>query len=100
MKNRLFLLLLLLTGFIQFVQAQVPGGVCNWDNDKKAAIVLTFDDWSPGHSPIVVPELQSRGLNATFFVMNTTASYSWPQIIAAAGNGNEIGNHTKTHPNN
>lgn len=100
MKNRLFLLILLMTGFFQFVQAQVPGGVCNWDNDKKAAIVLTFDDWSPGHYPIVVPELQSRGLNATFFVTNTTGSYSWPQIITAANNGNEIGNHTKTHPNN
>ena len=98
MKNRLFLSMLLLIGFFQFVQAQVPGGVCNWDNDKKAAIVLTFDDWSPGHYPIVVPELQSRGLNATFFVTNTTGSYSWPQINATQANGNEIANHTKTHP--
>jgi len=77
MKNSLLLSMLLLIGFFQFVQAQVPGGICNWDNDKKAAIVLTFDDWSPGHYPIVVPELKSRNLNATFFVMNTTASYSW-----------------------
>lgn len=85
---------------MHIVQAQMPNAICNWDNDRKAAIVLTFDDWSPGHSPIVIPELQSRGINATFFVMNNTASYSWSQIIAAANNGNEIGNHTKTHPNN
>ena len=97
MKNSLLLSMLLLIGFFQFVQAQVPGGICNWDNDKKAAIVLTFDDWSPGHYPIVVPELKSRNLNATFFVMNTTASYSWPNIITTASYGNEIGNHTKTH---
>lgn len=83
---------------IYMVQAQIPGGVCNWDNDRKAAIVLTFDDWSPGHSPIVVPELKSRGLHATFFVMNQTASYSWSQINLAFANGNEIANHTKTHP--
>jgi peptidoglycan/xylan/chitin deacetylase (PgdA/CDA1 family) len=80
------------------LHAQIPNAVCNWDNDRKAAIVLTFDDWSPGHSPIVVPELASRSLHATFFVMNSTASYSWSQINVAKSNGNEIANHTKTHP--
>lgn len=92
---------LLITYFLismYVAQAQIPGGVCNWDNDRKAAIVLTFDDWSPGHSAIVVPELQSRSLHATFFVMNQTASYSWGQINTAFANGNEIANHTKTHP--
>ncbi|ABG60575.1 polysaccharide deacetylase family protein [Cytophaga hutchinsonii] len=80
------------------LQAQIPGGICNWDNDKKAAIVLTFDDWSPGHYPIAVPELKSRNLVGTFFATNSTGSYSWPQIRIAAADGNEIGNHTKTHP--
>jgi peptidoglycan/xylan/chitin deacetylase (PgdA/CDA1 family) len=91
----------LLTAYIAsmyMVQAQIPNAICNWDNDRKAAIVLTFDDWSPGHSAIVVPELASRNLNATFFVMNQTASNSWSQINVAAANGNEIANHTKTHP--
>lgn len=91
----------LITAYIAsmyLVQAQIPNAVCNWDNDRKAAIALTFDDWSPGHSAIVVPELASRDLNATFFVMNQTASYSWSQINVAAANGNEISNHTKTHP--
>jgi peptidoglycan/xylan/chitin deacetylase (PgdA/CDA1 family) len=83
------------------VQAQIPGGICNWDNDCKAAIVLTFDDWSPGHYPIVVPELQSRNINATFFVMNTSIAswnHPWPDVVTTASYGNEIANHTKTHP--
>ena len=83
------------------VQAQIPNAICNWDNDRKAAIVLTFDDWSPGHYPIVVPELQNRNLNATFFVMNTSIAswnHPWPDVVTTASYGNEIANHTKTHP--
>jgi peptidoglycan/xylan/chitin deacetylase (PgdA/CDA1 family) len=98
MKKISSLLAVCFSTCIQLAQAQIPGDICNWDNDRKAAIVLTFDDWSPGHSPIVVPELQSRSLHATFFVMNSTASYSWSQINVAHTNGNEIANHTKTHP--
>lgn len=78
-------------------QAQMQHVICNWDNDRKAAIALTFDDWSPGHSPIVVPQLKSRSLHATFFIPNITASYSWAQITIAYNNGNEIANHTTTH---
>jgi peptidoglycan/xylan/chitin deacetylase (PgdA/CDA1 family) len=83
-------------------QAQIPGGVCNWDNNRKAAIVLTFDDWSPGQCPIATPELLKRNLNATFFIITnnvqTWDNCYWPQVLQEVTNGNEIGNHTYTHP--
>jgi peptidoglycan/xylan/chitin deacetylase (PgdA/CDA1 family) len=77
--------------------AQVPGRICNWDDDKKAAVVLTFDDWSPAHYYLVTPELQSRNINATFFIP-TNAVSSWSKVQTVANYGNEVANHSKSHP--
>lgn len=99
-RNLVIILLIVLQGNV--TSAQVPAKICNWQDDKKAAVVLTFDDWSPGHYPIVVPELASRNLNATFFLMLTSVAswnHPWPDVVTAAANGNEMGNHTKNHPN-
>ena len=77
------------------------GSVCKWDNDKKAAVVLTFDDWTAGQLPIVVPELKKRNMRATFYVMRSivgTAQHPWSEVQQAAADGNEIANHTITHP--
>jgi lysophospholipase L1-like esterase len=71
------------------------GRIANWDYNKKAAVVLTFDDWSNGHPKIVVPELKSRNMIATFFV--NSGNCTWADVKIAAANGNEIANHTKTH---
>ena len=38
----------------------------NSHEDNKVAVVLTFDDWSPGHLALVIPELKKRNINATF----------------------------------
>ncbi len=76
---------------------QVPGKICNWDNDKKAAVVLTFDDWSPAHYHLVTPELRNRNINATFFVP-TNAVSDWSQLQAEVSDGNEVANHSKSHP--
>lgn len=86
-----FLFLLITPSF-----ALVPGKVCNWDNDKKAAVVLTFDDWTPGHYYLVTPELRSRNINATFFIP-TNAVSNWSQLQDEVSYGNEIGNHSKSH---
>lgn len=78
------------------------GKICNWKDDKKASVVLTFDDWSPGHYPVVVPELNTRNLKATFFLtLNSVASWNhdWPTVLTTAAAGHEMGNHTSTHPN-
>jgi peptidoglycan/xylan/chitin deacetylase (PgdA/CDA1 family) len=77
------------------------GKICNWDSGKMAAIVLTFDDWSPGHYPIVVPELRNRDLVATFFPIITSIApwnHPWPDVDMTTSYGNEIGNHTRSHP--
>lgn len=98
MRNLVLFLFLFLLSLC--LSAQIPGGLCNWDNNKKAAIVLTFDDWSPGHYPLVVPALSSRNINATFFVTlaQIPSAAEWTKVNTAATNGNEIANHTKTHP--
>lgn len=69
----------------------------NWLDDKKAAVSLTFDDWSPGHPAIVVPELKKRDLIATFFMSNALGIPNWSEVLVADANGNEIANHTKSH---
>lgn len=83
------------------LKAQV-GKICNWKDDKKAAVALSFDDWSPGQYPIVVPELNVRGLKATFFIETSLVAswnHDWPDVITTANAGHEIGNHTVNHPN-
>lgn len=73
--------------------------ISKWLNNKKSATVLTYDDWSPGHGPIGVPNLVSRDLVGTFFITtgNAWLGYSVPQNNVA--NGIEFANHTNTHPN-
>jgi peptidoglycan/xylan/chitin deacetylase (PgdA/CDA1 family) len=100
--KKIVILCILMSCMIQTINAQLPGGICNWYEDKKAATVLTFDDWSPGHYPIVVPELKNRNINGTFFVMlKSIASWNhpWPDLVVTANDGNEIANHTENHPN-
>lgn len=87
-----FVFLLIAPGF-----GQVPGKICNWDNDKKAAVVLTFDDWSTAHYHLVTPELRSRKINATFFIPTVGVS-DWSQLQIEVRDGNEVANHSKTHP--
>jgi peptidoglycan/xylan/chitin deacetylase (PgdA/CDA1 family) len=90
-------ILICLIGNTAFSQV---GTICNWDNDKNAAVVLTFDDWTPGQYPIAVPELKKRNINATFYLIlsSVSSNHPWPDVIKAAFYGNEIANHTQTHP--
>ena len=54
-----------------------------WGN-KKAAVVITYDDAINQHLDNAIPVLDSLGLKATFYVIATT--------------GHELGNHTLYHP--
>lgn len=77
------------------------GGICKWDYDKKAAVVLTFDDWTPGQFPLVVPTLKQYKLVATFFPLTNNiekTDLGWKSAQKTVENGNELGNHTLTHP--
>lgn len=86
-----FILLLLC---VEFSIAQSP-----WRN-KKAAVVLTYDDGYNQQLDNAIPVLDSLGLKATFYL-----SASFPAVQSrinewkkAAANGHELGNHTWSHP--
>ncbi|MBP5582382.1 MAG: polysaccharide deacetylase family protein [Bacteroidales bacterium] len=77
------------------------GGICKWDYNKKAAVVLTFDDWTPGQFPLVVPALKQFKMVATFFPLTNNiekSDFGWKSAQKTVENGNELGNHTLTHP--
>ncbi|HOI28090.1 MAG TPA: polysaccharide deacetylase family protein [Paludibacteraceae bacterium] len=71
--------------------------ICNWKDNKQAAVALTFDDWTLGHPAIVVPELQKRDMVATFNIFTSTIK-DWEPLRKAANLGNEMANHSATHP--
>jgi|GEM_PF-1132689 len=101
MNRILFALLLFVFIFVQQGYAQV-GKICNWENNKKGAVVLTFDDWTSGQYPLAVPELKKRNIPATFFLITNFLGESWvannwSTVVVTAGNGNEISNHTTDH---
>jgi sialate O-acetylesterase len=73
------------------------GGV--WDN-KKCAVVLTYDDALNVHLDNVVPVLDSLGFKGTFYLSGFFPSFrarvnDW---ISVAKKGHELGNHTLFHP--
>lgn len=80
---------------IQVSFAQVNYEIAPWHNQKKAAVVLTFDDWTTDHPSFVIPELLKRELTGTFYV-NEMRSFT--SVKNAYEKGIEIGNHTKSHP--
>ncbi len=68
-----------------------------WKDNNKGAVALTFDDWTPGHPSIVVPELQKRGMVATFNVITGNIG-DWEPLRQAVALGHEVANHSVTHP--
>ncbi len=62
-------------------------------------IALTFDDGPyPIYTPMLLDELERLHVSATFFLIGRDADL-WPQIARRiAVDGNEIGDHTQTHP--
>lgn len=94
------LLLLSFIFFYNFSNAQ-DLTFCNWLGDKKAAVVLTYDDWLEGQEKIVVPAMIKRNLVGTYFITVNNTKYrstSFPTMRLAFNNGSEIANHTLTHP--
>jgi sialate O-acetylesterase len=69
-------------------------------NNKKAAVVLTYDDALNVHLDNAIPILDSLGLKATFYLSGYSGVVNnrlteWRTI---AKNGHELGNHTLYHP--
>jgi peptidoglycan/xylan/chitin deacetylase (PgdA/CDA1 family) len=100
---RLVLLVALaLVGAILLVNAQPPKS----NKPIKALICLTYDDGLESHLLTVLPQLDSAGLKATFFLNSiqgasnvvgevSKAVSGWSQ---AASKGHELANHTLFHP--
>jgi hypothetical protein len=78
-----------------------------WPDNHLAAISLTFDDGLHSHLQRALPELDQRGLRATFY-LNPSGSTDpnspdhWrirlQRWLPASQAGHEIGNHSLTHP--
>jgi sialate O-acetylesterase len=76
------------------------GQQSTWKNNKKCAVVLTYDDALNIHLDQVIPALDSVRLRGTFYLSVASPGFSkrmkeWKQ---AAAKGHELGNHTMYHP--
>lgn len=76
-----------------FVYAQ------HWNN-KKCAVVLTYDDALDVHLDHAIPVLDSLGLKATFYISaySPGCSKRLQEWKGVALRGHELGNHTLFHP--
>jgi len=74
--------------------AQLP-----WNN-KRAAVVLTYDDGIDINLDTVVPALDSAGFKGTFYVIggSPVIAKRLEEWRKAASSGHELGNHTLFHP--
>jgi Predicted xylanase/chitin deacetylase len=70
-----------------------------WPDNKKAAIVLTYDDGLASHRKIVIPQLDAKGFKGTFYLYGQTLSVEdMPEWRIVSRNGHELGNHSVYHP--
>jgi len=75
--------------------------IAPWKDNKKAAASITLDDAIIGQFTIGVPLLKKYGIQATFFItprIMEGQKITWQMVNEAATGGNEIANHTLTHP--
>jgi peptidoglycan/xylan/chitin deacetylase (PgdA/CDA1 family) len=79
--------------------------VLEW-NDHAGAVSLTFDDASPSQLSTALPELDARGIKATFYLvadpgdrdgMGKALGDDLGAWRAAFGRGHELGNHSLRH---
>ena len=73
--------------------------VAKWKDDKQAAIAIGFDDSQGSHLDNAVPNLESRGLSASFYVNQGKNGYmnresEWVGIL---NRGQHLAPHTMTH---
>jgi peptidoglycan/xylan/chitin deacetylase (PgdA/CDA1 family) len=69
-----------------------------WPQGKRAAVSLTYDDSLNSQLDNAVPQLDARGLKATFFLTEENMQERRDQWIALSKAGHEIADHTATHP--
>ncbi|HKG69685.1 MAG TPA: polysaccharide deacetylase family protein, partial [Segetibacter sp.] len=69
-----------------------------WPGNKKAAIVLTYDDALQSQLNIAIPQLDSFQFKGTFFLTGNLTEKDIVRWRNAAKGGHELGNHTLYHP--
>lgn len=74
--------------------------IAKWKDDKKAALMMMFDDACPTHATNVFPELTKRNLTGTYYTIPGKGEYKsrlgfW-ETVAPATPGVIYGNHTTT----
>lgn len=74
--------------------SDIPAG------SRPKLIALTFDDGPyPVDTPQLLATLRAAQVHATFFLIGRDAEQFPSSVRAILADGNEIGNHTETHPN-
>jgi hypothetical protein len=74
--------------------------VAQWKGDRRAPLVLMFDDSMPSHVKTVLPELMKRKLVGTFYVNPGSGHFGAQRAIwerELLTNGMVLANHTFTH---
>ena len=75
--------------------ADKPG---HWPPGYRGAVSLTYDDGLDSQLDIAVPQLDARGLRATFFVTESNIRSRMKDWVSVGRHGHEIANHTVNHP--
>lgn len=87
--------------------------ICDFKQNKAAAVSLTFDDGLLDHATVVQPMLREAGISGTFFIVPKYAEMAldhrddpskrqylnWDQIKSIGDDGHELANHSMTHAN-
>jgi cellulose synthase/poly-beta-1,6-N-acetylglucosamine synthase-like glycosyltransferase/peptidoglycan/xylan/chitin deacetylase (PgdA/CDA1 family) len=67
--------------------------------NKPGELALTFDDGpDPEWTPKILDILKAKGVPATFFIIGENAEADPKVVQRALAEGNDVGNHTFTHP--
>lgn len=90
---------MLVAAFGLFVAAAVSAAPFVWPNGAKAAVSLGYDDGLDSQLDHVIPQLNKRGLRASFYVPinGPTLPGRQNEWKAAAAAGHELGNHSLFH---
>jgi len=100
MKTKKFLKIFFLYLIFLFFSVDNLNAQDNVWNNKKCAVVLTYDDALNIHLDNVIPLLDSLNFKGTFYVYGLASGFrerlkDW---AVAASKGHELGNHTLFHP--
>lgn len=71
--------------------------VARWQDNKKAAFLMMFDDNMSTHIKNAIPELKKRNFTGTFYVCPGKNGWTDAWIKEIPAKGMEYGNHTNTH---